>query len=155
MFSRPLTDEVITEHLSGKKTIGVYAMPLRGGSAFIQAFLDANGVALDVIDERQVGVPLAVSFRGTLNQTQERAVQALCGHDTGILSAATAFGKTVVGGSGRSTSTRFEVDWIETICGCSRSTEGLSRRLCGLRREGLFGARGTREPVGGLRRGTA
>jgi hypothetical protein len=24
---RPLTDEVITEHLSGKKTIGVYAMP--------------------------------------------------------------------------------------------------------------------------------
>lgn len=69
----------------------------RGCREELQALLDANGVALEVIDERQVGIPLEVSFRGTLTQVQERAVQALCGHDTGILSAATAFGKTVVG----------------------------------------------------------
>lgn len=69
----------------------------RGCREELQALLDANGIALEVIDERQVGVPLGVSFRGALTQVQERAVQALCGHDTGILSAATAFGKTMVG----------------------------------------------------------
>src|SRR5512139_688783 len=39
-------------------------------------------------------------------------------------------------GSGRSTSTRSGVDWIGTTCRCSRSSEGLSRRLYGLTEAG-------------------
>ena len=69
----------------------------RGCREDVQALLDANGITLEMIDERQAGALLGVIFRGTLNQPQERAAQALCANDIGILSAATAFGKTVIG----------------------------------------------------------
>ena len=47
-------------------------------------------------DERCGGVPLEVSFHGTLRPEQQAAVEALLAHDTGVLAATTAFGKTVV-----------------------------------------------------------
>jgi hypothetical protein len=47
-------------------------------------------------DERNPGLPLAVSFHGNLRHTQQRAADALAAHDTGVLAATTAFGKTVV-----------------------------------------------------------
>lgn len=46
-------------------------------------------------DERFAGNPLNVSFLGTLRPDQEAAVTAMQAHDTGILCAPTAFGKTV------------------------------------------------------------
>ena len=49
-----------------------------------------------VRDERCKGQPLDVSFNGTLRPDQQVAANAMAGHDTGVLSAATAFGKTVV-----------------------------------------------------------
>ncbi|HVT27988.1 MAG TPA: DEAD/DEAH box helicase family protein, partial [Lacipirellulaceae bacterium] len=47
-------------------------------------------------DERKTGTPLAVKFRGTLRPDQEKAAQELLKHETGVLAATTAFGKTVV-----------------------------------------------------------
>jgi hypothetical protein len=56
-------------------------------------------------DERFTGVPLveatapatnAIRFRGTLYPEQEKAGQALLKHETGVLAATMAFGKTVI-----------------------------------------------------------
>ncbi|MEW6751878.1 MAG: DEAD/DEAH box helicase family protein [Candidatus Latescibacterota bacterium] len=47
-------------------------------------------------DERSPGTPLHLSFQGELRPEQQAAAQALAAHDLGVLSAGTAFGKTVV-----------------------------------------------------------
>jgi superfamily II DNA or RNA helicase len=47
-------------------------------------------------DERVTGTPLELHFTGTLRPEQETAAAAMLAHDTGILSATTAFGKTVL-----------------------------------------------------------
>ena len=47
-------------------------------------------------DERNGGKPLGVSFLGVLHPEQKAAADAMAAHDMGVLSAATAFGKTVV-----------------------------------------------------------
>jgi superfamily II DNA or RNA helicase len=50
-----------------------------------------------LIDERTVGSPLLVNFQGTLRPEQQLAADQLIKHDIGVLSASTAFGKTVIG----------------------------------------------------------
>lgn len=50
-----------------------------------------------IIDKRQSGRAINVSFNGTLYQEQSVAAERLSAHDIGILAAATAFGKTVIG----------------------------------------------------------
>lgn len=60
-------------------------------SLFAELHVDST-----VRDERNAGRPLDVSFRGVLRPEQKMAVEALLAHDTGILAATTAFGKTVV-----------------------------------------------------------
>ncbi len=47
-------------------------------------------------DERVAGTPLELHFTGTLRPAQEAASAAMLAHDTGVLSATTAFGKTVL-----------------------------------------------------------
>jgi superfamily II DNA or RNA helicase/very-short-patch-repair endonuclease len=47
-------------------------------------------------DERCGGNPLNLSFCGTLRPEQQAAAEALLRHDTGVLAATTAFGKTVI-----------------------------------------------------------
>lgn len=54
-----------------------------------------NGIHLDLRDERHAGEPIAIGFAGTLRPDQEAAVAAMLKHDTGVLCAPTAFGKTV------------------------------------------------------------
>jgi len=49
-----------------------------------------------VRDERFKGKPVDVSFHGTLRAEQTIAAETMNGHDTGVLSATTAFGKTVI-----------------------------------------------------------
>ena len=49
-----------------------------------------------VRDERNSGVPLRVTFQGELRPEQTVAARAMLAHDTGVLAATTAFGKTVV-----------------------------------------------------------
>jgi superfamily II DNA or RNA helicase/very-short-patch-repair endonuclease len=50
-----------------------------------------------VRDERFPGRKLVASFRGTLRPDQQLAAEAMLAHDTGVLAATTAFGKTVIG----------------------------------------------------------
>ena len=47
-------------------------------------------------DKRNRGVPLDVRFQGELQKEQEKAARALLSHEAGVLSATTAFGKTVL-----------------------------------------------------------
>ena len=60
------------------------------------ALLQENGIGCDISDERSSGVPLSLSLVGSLRDDQQAAVAAMLAHDTGVLSAPTAFGKTVV-----------------------------------------------------------
>lgn len=53
-------------------------------------------IGATIRDERHPGMPLDVSFHGTLRSEQQAAAQAMIAHDTGVLSAATSFGKTVI-----------------------------------------------------------
>lgn len=71
------------------------ALPRGCREAALRA-LAAAGFAAGERDERYGGVPLDVSFRGELRPAQRAAVDDLRRHDTGVLAAGTAFGKTVV-----------------------------------------------------------
>jgi len=53
-------------------------------------------VEVRLIDERFGGTPLQLHFNGILRQEQQDAADALLKHEMGVLSASTAFGKTVV-----------------------------------------------------------
>ncbi len=55
-----------------------------------------NGIRCEFRDERFVGDPIEITFAGSLRQDQELAVTAILQHDTGVLCAPTAFGKTVM-----------------------------------------------------------
>ena len=55
-----------------------------------------QGLHIIIEDERTVGRTIDVTFQGELRESQMRAAEKMLEHDTGILSAATAFGKTVV-----------------------------------------------------------
>ena len=59
------------------------------------SLLRDNGIACELKDERFAGAPLDLAFVGTLRIDQEKAVAAMLQHDTGVLCAPTAFGKTV------------------------------------------------------------
>ena len=64
----------------------------------LEAALDLlreNGIDCDLRDERFGGEPIDISFVGTLRLDQEAAVAGMLHHDTGVLCAPTAFGKTV------------------------------------------------------------
>lgn len=71
------------------------ALP-RGSFTDAVALLGAHHVTVDILDERFAGIPIAVEFQGQLQPRQEVAAAQISSHDEGILSAPTAFGKTVV-----------------------------------------------------------
>lgn len=59
------------------------------------ALLREHDIRFDVRDERFSGESIEIAFAGTLRLDQESAVAAMLYHDTGVLCAPTAFGKTV------------------------------------------------------------
>ncbi|MGE5471196.1 MAG: TOTE conflict system archaeo-eukaryotic primase domain-containing protein [Bacteroidota bacterium] len=67
----------------------------RGCMDALSELAKANSIRLDVIDERFPGNPIEVSFQGKLRLDQEAAIAAMLHHETGVLCAPTAFGKTV------------------------------------------------------------
>ena len=71
------------------------ALP-RGCIDDVHHTLSALRIKPIVHDKRHKGVSLPVTFRGTLRPEQQAAAEALLAHDTGILAATTAFGKTVL-----------------------------------------------------------
>lgn len=64
--------------------------------AIIELF-EQHDVPFALDDRRCTGCSIDVSFKGTLRAEQEPAAQALLAEDMGVLSATTAFGKTVIG----------------------------------------------------------
>jgi len=70
------------------------ALP-RGCLDSVLELLRDNKIRCDLIDERYAGESIVVAFAGTLRLDQEAAVAAMLHHDTGVLCAPTAFGKTV------------------------------------------------------------
>jgi superfamily II DNA or RNA helicase/very-short-patch-repair endonuclease len=71
------------------------ALP-RGCLEEVRELLESLKIKLAMRDERCAGTPLNVAFRGALRPEQELAAQAMLPHETGVLSATTAFGKTVL-----------------------------------------------------------
>lgn len=57
---------------------------------------EVAGIKYHIEDKRTVGQTIDVTFQGELRESQVPAVEKMLKYDTGILSAATAFGKTVV-----------------------------------------------------------
>jgi hypothetical protein len=69
----------------------------RGCLDDVRRTLAELGVAASIRDERCGGRPPAATFQGELRPEQRAAAKALLAHDTGVLAATTAFGKTVIG----------------------------------------------------------
>ncbi len=61
--------------------------------------LKSLGIAVRRRDERNCGRPIEATFAGELTGEQQASADALLRHDTGVLAATTAFGKTVVAAS--------------------------------------------------------
>src|SRR3984893_1242255 len=68
----------------------------RGCLSDVKELLSELKIDYVVRDERSSGPPLTVEFRGELHNEQLAAASAMLAHDTGVLSASTAFGKTVI-----------------------------------------------------------
>ncbi len=68
----------------------------RGCLDDVQELLKSVHIDTAITDERNSGKPLHTCFLGTLNKEQKPAVKALLAYDTGVLSATTGFGKTVI-----------------------------------------------------------
>ena len=64
-------------------------------NALYKLFEDYN-VDYSVDDQTNRGSTISVTFNGVLREEQQPAVDALLDHNTGVLSATTAFGKTVI-----------------------------------------------------------
>ena len=71
------------------------ALP-RGCLEAALSLLQDNNVTYQLKDERCPGESIEVEFSGTLRVDQEAAIDDVLRHDTGVLCAPTAFGKTVV-----------------------------------------------------------
>ena len=69
----------------------------RGCFDDVMNWLQENCVSVEFHDERCSGRSICASFNGELRDEQTAAFEALAAHDTGVLSATTAFGKTVIG----------------------------------------------------------
>jgi superfamily II DNA or RNA helicase len=68
----------------------------RGCMDNLSKLFDDLKVKMVVQDMRKVGIKINVSFLGELNPEQTIAGKTMLGYDTGVLSATTAFGKTIV-----------------------------------------------------------
>lgn len=69
----------------------------RGCKKSLLSAFDEAGIKYNTTDKRQQGRSIDVSFNGQLYPEQMSAANIMLSADNGILSAATAFGKTVVG----------------------------------------------------------
>ena len=79
----------------GKDVDGYIRIP-RGLLETLTASCEDASIPYEISDQREMGRPIRVSFNGDLRLQQDLAAQSLLSHDNGVLSAATAFGKTVV-----------------------------------------------------------
>ena len=71
------------------------ALP-RGCFEDVCCLLSDLNIKMILREELSIGQPLNTSFQGQLRHEQQAAAEALFAHDIGVLSATTAFGKTVI-----------------------------------------------------------
>lgn len=71
----------------------------RGCSEALLKSLNEADIPYTLNNRQAEGSPLKVQFDGELKENQKKAIQSLKDQNVGIISAATAFGKTVVGAS--------------------------------------------------------
>lgn len=76
---------------------GNYICLPRGLFELLVNKLDDSEIKYQVVDRRSFGDRIKVKFKGNLFAEQREAAEAMLAYDNGILSAATAFGKTVLG----------------------------------------------------------
>jgi hypothetical protein len=74
---------------------GYIGLP-RGCMDDVRRLLADLKIKASIRDERHAGKPIDVAFAGQLRPDQQAAADAMLAHDIGVLSATTAFGKTVV-----------------------------------------------------------
>lgn len=74
---------------------GHIALP-RGVLGKLHDLAGELGIAVEIDGQRYAGNGIATAFSGTLTSEQERAAEALLAEETGVQSATTGFGKTVV-----------------------------------------------------------
>lgn len=82
----------------GEDDSGYICIP-RGLLEQLTEKLKAAGILYTITDRRCSGTAIDATFIGELKDSQKKAIDALLKYDNGILSAATAFGKTVVCGN--------------------------------------------------------
>jgi superfamily II DNA or RNA helicase len=68
----------------------------RGCLQELGELLKEHDIRVVTRDERHAGMPIEVTFQGTLRDDQTEAIRQALRHDEGVLCAPTAFGKTVV-----------------------------------------------------------
>ena len=78
------------------RDIGGYIQLPRGLKEEVIAECQKSEIDFDIKDEREKGIPINAEFTGELRDEQKEAVEKMLSYDNGILSATTAFGKTVV-----------------------------------------------------------
>ncbi|MDE0154280.1 MAG: DEAD/DEAH box helicase family protein [Gammaproteobacteria bacterium] len=78
--------ELLSHHL---------ALP-RGSREEMEQLFKELGVSMNLRDERHSGHKIKAGFLGELTSEQKASAEALLAHDTGVLAATTAFGKTVI-----------------------------------------------------------
>ena len=71
----------------------------RGCIEEVRRTLTGLGIKATIRDERNSGRPIVVAFAGQLRPEQQAAADAMLAHETGVLAATTAFGKTVIASS--------------------------------------------------------
>lgn len=69
----------------------------RGCLEDVLGLLKSLKIKPDIVDERVSGDNIEVIFQGDLRPQQEKAARILLEYETGVLSASTAFGKTIIG----------------------------------------------------------
>lgn len=74
---------------------GFLALPRCCEAALVE-LLESAGAVYEIEDQTNAGNPIRVSFKGVLREDQIPAAESLLEHKNGVLSATTAFGKTVI-----------------------------------------------------------
>ena len=80
---------------TSEETSQYLCIPRGCKDSFNELVASAN-TTIEYTDERNAGDPIRLHFNGELREEQQLAADAMLQHDIGILSATTAFGKTVV-----------------------------------------------------------
>lgn len=75
---------------------GCVAIP-RGCKAQLERLLQEAGASAHYSDKRVSGNPIGMAFKGMLRPEQQIAAEQMLGHEDGIMSAPTGFGKTIIG----------------------------------------------------------